>query len=188
MKTFSIGGTINNELANSFITFCSELKKEEEHVMININSGGGGLNAANTIISVMENTPNKIFHTVCTGMAASAALLILSSGDFRYATYGSMLMFHKAWSIYWGNKDEVKEQLKVSKKFIKPAFQRFYKTTKKKKKFWMSKLSRHIHEFWFNPKQAKKYGAIDYVGFPVCMTQQMVIIAEPKQHDKPKQI
>ncbi|MCK5267712.1 MAG: ATP-dependent Clp protease proteolytic subunit, partial [Spirochaetes bacterium] len=76
-----LGGPINDAVANTVIAQLLFLEKQDEKsdVMIYINSPGGVVTSALAIYDTMNYVKCDV-STVCIGMAASAASLLLSSG------------------------------------------------------------------------------------------------------------
>jgi len=64
-----------------------------------INSTGGDMYSAFGLIDVLRDSKAPIF-TVCIGLAASAAALILSAGHKRYALPSTQIMVHCHWQAY----------------------------------------------------------------------------------------
>ena len=77
-----IGGEITNELANSVIAqlLYLEAKDDTKHISIYINSNGGVIDAGLAIIDTMNYVKCEV-RTICVGMCASMAAVILASGE-----------------------------------------------------------------------------------------------------------
>ena len=69
-------------------------KKKTKPIKIYINSFGGELFSAFSIINIIENSEVPIY-TYCTGYAHSAAFLIFLAGHKRYAYKHSNLLYHQ---------------------------------------------------------------------------------------------
>lgn len=72
-----------------------------EPITVLINTGGGELDAAMSLCSVIELSKTPV-HTVALGKACSAGFLILICGHMRYAQQYSRLMYHTGSSGYIG--------------------------------------------------------------------------------------
>ena len=84
-------------------------KLEAEEVNVHINSYGGEVSEGLAIYNVLKNS-NKKVKTYCDGFACSAASVIFMAGDERIMNSASLLMIHNAWSIGYGNANELRKQ------------------------------------------------------------------------------
>lgn len=94
-----LSGEINDEVANSVVAQLLFLEADdtEKDIMMYINSPGGSVTAGMAIYDTM-NYINPQVCTVCIGMAASMAAVLLSSGakGKRIALPNSEVMIHQA--------------------------------------------------------------------------------------------
>jgi ATP-dependent Clp protease protease subunit len=76
-----LGGPIDDHTANLIIAQLLFLQSEDpkKEIALYINSPGGSVTATLAIIDTMQHIKNDI-STVCVGIAASGAALVLSSG------------------------------------------------------------------------------------------------------------
>ncbi len=95
-----IGDTITDTLANLVIAQLLFLEKEdpEKDIDIYINSPGGSVTAGLAIYDTIQVIKPDV-STICVGMAASAAALILAGGTKgkRFALPYSRIMIHQPW-------------------------------------------------------------------------------------------
>src|SRR6185295_6617740 len=93
-----LGGPIDDHTANLIIAQLLFLQSEDpkKEISMYINSPGGSVTAGLAIIDTMSHIKNDI-STVCVGMAASMAAVILSAGTKgkRYALPNSEVMIHQ---------------------------------------------------------------------------------------------
>ncbi len=93
-----IGGPINDDLANIVVAQLLFLTSQDTKKDINlyVNSPGGSVTSASAIIDTMNHIKPDI-STVCVGLAASAAAVILSSGKKgkRAALKNAEIMIHQ---------------------------------------------------------------------------------------------
>lgn len=75
-------------------------------IHLRVNSPGGSVFAARAMEQAIREHPSNIVAHV-DGLAASAAsFLIMSAGQIEAAP-GAFIMIHKAWTIAWGNSDDL---------------------------------------------------------------------------------
>lgn len=79
---------------------------EAPTIHLRVNSPGGSVFAARAIEqAIREHKSQVIVHV--DGLAASAASFLIMAADRIEMAPGSFLMIHKAWTIAWGNEDEM---------------------------------------------------------------------------------
>jgi len=109
------------ETINTASKFTEEFKEIEEgadDIHVRINSPGGDVFEGQAIYNALFASKKRII-TYNDGICASMAALILLAGDEIHAFKNSLLMIHNSSSYYWGNKQEVEEQLKAAEKIDK---------------------------------------------------------------------
>jgi ATP-dependent Clp protease protease subunit len=159
-----LAGVIDDYLANLVIAEILYLaaKDPKRDIKIYINSPGGSVMAGLAIYDTMQYVDCDI-STICVGMAASMAALLLSAGTKgkRFALPNSEVLLHQvsATSISGQASDieiEAKEILKLKKKMIEiiskhtgQPFERVEKDTDR--------------DFYLSAQEAKDYGIIDEV-------------------------
>lgn len=75
---------------------------------IYINSGGGSVFAGISIYNILKR--NKAYKTVhVDGVAASIASVIALAGDKLIIPSNAYLMIHRAWTMTWGNANELRK-------------------------------------------------------------------------------
>lgn len=105
-----IGGEIDDELANAIISELLFLdSKSNDEISIYINSPGGSITAGMAIYDTMNFVKSPI-STICVGMAASMASVLLASGDKgkRYILPNSEVMIHQPLGGVNGQATEIK--------------------------------------------------------------------------------
>jgi len=105
-----IGGEINDELANAVISELLFLDSQgKDEISIYINSPGGSITAGMAIYDTMNFVKSPI-STICVGMAASMASVLLASGDKgkRYILPNSEVMIHQPLGGVNGQATEIK--------------------------------------------------------------------------------
>jgi ATP-dependent protease ClpP protease subunit len=87
-------------------SFVKALRGMQGDVQLRINSPGGDVFGAVGMMNAIREYPGKVTAHV-EGYAASAASFLTSAADETVMAAGSMLMIHKAWTIGFGNSDDL---------------------------------------------------------------------------------
>ncbi len=158
-----LAGQINDASANSVIAQMLFLasKDSKKNIKLYINSPGGSVTAALAIYDTMQYIDCPI-STVCVGLAASGAAILLGAGSKgkRFALPNSEIMLH-----------QVAGQLSGDAALIEITANQIIKIKARLNKI----LSKHTgqplkkvqsdtdRDFYLCPEEAKKYGLIDEV-------------------------
>ena len=105
-----IGGEIDDDLANAVISELLFLDSQgNDEISIYINSPGGSITAGMAIYDTMNYVKSPI-STICVGMAASMASVLLASGytGKRYILPNSEVMIHQPLGGVNGQATEIK--------------------------------------------------------------------------------
>lgn len=105
-----IGGEIDDDLANAVISELLFLDSQNnDEINIYINSPGGSITAGMAIYDTMNFVKSPI-STICVGMAASMASVLLASGEKgkRYILPNSEVMIHQPLGGVNGQATEIK--------------------------------------------------------------------------------
>ncbi len=158
-----LNGEITEETANIVIAQLLHLKAEDPSSAITmyINSPGGSINDGLAIYDTM-NFINCDVITVCVGMCASMASIILSSGakGKRYALPNSEILIHQASSAAKGTVADmaidlnhvIKMNEKIKNILVKNTGQTY------------EKIHNDINrDYWLTAKEALEYGLIDKI-------------------------
>ena len=93
-----LGGPINDQVANTVIAQLLYLESEnpEKPVSLYINSPGGSVTATMAMLDTMNYVQCPV-QTICIGMAASGAAVLLSAGEAgkRYCLENAEVMIHQ---------------------------------------------------------------------------------------------
>jgi len=96
-----VGRQLDDDMANIVTAQLLFLASEDHQKEINlyINSPGGSLTAALSIYDVMQHVQPPV-HTICTGLAASGASLLLAAGakGGRLALPHAQIILHQPWT------------------------------------------------------------------------------------------
>ena len=84
-----------------------------QHLSVYINSGGGSVFAASTMVSMLKRARESgiVVDAYIDGLAASAASFLALSADNVFAYRNSMMMVHKPMSIAFGNVNDMRHEI-----------------------------------------------------------------------------
>jgi ATP-dependent Clp protease, protease subunit len=96
-----VGGEINDQLANLVVAQLLFLASEapDKDIGLYVNSPGGSVSAALSIYDCMQFVSPDVL-TLCTGLAASGASILLAAGASgkRYALPHAKIVIHQPWT------------------------------------------------------------------------------------------
>lgn len=160
----SVWGEINDKNALDIIKDLHDYHTNNVDVIMYINSDGGNIESAISIIDMMEYFKSrgmKIYTVVC-GRACSAAVNILSAGTTKYATENSIFMIHQSHYELPGDYDHIQKVTvdfwtKTSRDFLNKVIlslkPKYRKQTSEKLK----------SGYWLSTEDALKIGLIDKI-------------------------
>ncbi len=158
-----LGGPIDDTVANIVIAQLLFLQSEDpkKEISLYINSPGGSVTATLAIVDTMNHIKNDV-STVCVGIAASGAALILSAGTKgkRLALPNSEVMIHQP----LGGAEGQASDIEISAKHILKTRAALNKMLAKNTGQSVSKIEKDVdRDFFMDAEEAKKYGIIDQV-------------------------
>jgi len=158
-----LGGPINDAVANTVIAQLLFLEKQDEKadVMIYINSPGGVVTSALAIYDTMNYVKCDV-STVCIGMAASAASLLLSSGTKgkRLTLPNSEIMIHQV----MGGTEGQASDIEISARHILKIKEKLNRILVKNTGQSLDKIEKDSdRDYYMNAEEAKKYGIVDKI-------------------------
>lgn len=158
-----LGGPIDDHMANLVIAQLLFLQTEDPKKEINlyINSPGGSVTAGLAIVDTIQHIKNPV-STVCVGMAASMAAVILSCGEKgkRLALPNSEIMIHQP----HGGAEGQATDIEISAKRIIKNRATLNKILAKNTGQSLAKIEKDVdRDFFMDADEAKKYGIIDQV-------------------------
>ena len=158
-----LGTEINDYTANTLSAQLLYLDSVDsgKDISIYINSPGGSVTAGLGIYDTMQFITSDV-STMCTGMAASMAAVLLVSGQEgkRYALKHSRVMIHQPLGGVQGQASDIEIEAREIQKFKKELY---------------TIISDHSHtpfdkvwadsdrNYWMNAEEAKEYGMIDQI-------------------------
>ncbi len=158
-----LGGTIDDHTANLVIAQLLFLQAEDpkKEISLYVNSPGGSVTSTLAIIDTMQHIKNDI-STVCVGIAASGAALVLSSGTKgkRMALPNAEVMIHQP----LGGAEGQASDIEISAKHILKTRAILNKLLAKNTGQSVSRIEKDVdRDFFMDAEEAKKYGIIDQV-------------------------
>jgi ATP-dependent Clp protease protease subunit len=158
-----LGDAIEDHLANLIIAQLLFLDSEdpEKDISLYINSPGGVVNAGLAIYDTMQYLKAPV-STICIGMAASMAAVLLAAGSKgkRYALPNSRIMIHQGSGGFRGNAPDAVIQMKEWEFLVQRNNEILSRHTGQPLEKVMKDTDR---DYFMSPEDAKDYGIIDAV-------------------------
>jgi ATP-dependent Clp protease protease subunit len=158
-----LGDTIEDNVANLVIAQLLFLDAEdpERDISLYINSPGGIITSGLAIYDTMQYVRAPV-STICIGMAASMAAVLLAAGAAgkRFALPHSRIMIHQGSGGFRGNTPDVFIQVKEMETLVNTNHEILSKHTKQPIEKIIADTSR---DYFMSPSEAKDYGIIDAV-------------------------
>lgn len=158
-----LGGPIDDDVANLVIAQLLFLEAEDpkKDISLYINSPGGSVTATLAMVDTMNHVKPSV-STVCVGMAASGAAILLSSGakGKRFSLPNSEVMIHQP----HGGAEGQATDIEITAKQILKLRERLNKILAKNTGQSVEKIEKDVErDFFMSAEEAKKYGIVDQV-------------------------
>lgn len=159
-----VGGPIDDDMANLIIAQLLFLEGEdpEKDIGLYVNSPGGGLTPALAIYDTMQYVRPAVA-TICVGLAASGAAVILAGGakGKRSSLPYSQILIHQPWGGgIQGTTADIDIQAKQFLRMRQLTNEILARHTGQP----IERLERDTdRDYWMDPPAAKEYGLIDEV-------------------------
>jgi len=158
-----LGDAIEDNVANLVIAQLLFLDAEdpERDISLYINSPGGIITAGLAIYDTMQYVRAPV-STICIGMAASMAAVLLAAGaeGKRFALPHSRIMIHQGSGGFRGSTPDVLIQVKEMETLVKTNHEILSRHTGKTAEQIVADTAR---DYFMSPTEAKEYGIIDSV-------------------------
>lgn len=158
-----LGVPINDDVANIIQAQLLYLESTDpaSDVQLYINSPGGQVYAGWGIYDTMNLVRPKV-GTICTGMAASMAAVLLAAGEKgrRSALPHSRVMIHQPMGGASGQASDIEIEAREIAKVKKELYESLASNTGKSIKQIEKDADR---DYWMNAQEAKEYGMIDEI-------------------------
>jgi len=158
-----LGGPITDDVANSVIAQLLFLEDQDskKDIIIYINSPGGTVTGTLAMYDTMQFVKCDV-STVCIGMAASGAALILAGGakGKRFTLPNSEVMIHQVMGEAGGQATEIE----ISARHILKIKDRLNQVLAKHTGQSLKKIERDTdRDFYMSAEEAKGYGIVDEI-------------------------
>jgi ATP-dependent Clp protease protease subunit len=158
-----LGDAIEDNVANLVIAQLLFLDAEdpERDISLYINSPGGIITSGLAIYDTMQYVRAPV-STICIGMAASMAAVLLAAGapGKRFALPHSRIMIHQGSGGFRGSTPDVLIQVKEMETLVKTNHEILSRHTGKTVEEIVADTAR---DYFMSPPDAKEYGIIDSV-------------------------
>ena len=163
-------GSVDRESALEFVEKFKKLEMEllkkkaelvgyEPQIRVHVMSEGGDIFSGLNIMNVLERSRVRVI-TIAQGSCCSAATFILLGGSERRMGRNAYVLIHQISTEFWGNFQELKNELKSTEKFMKMLKKMYLtKTNIPEKKF--KKLMKK--DLYLSPDRCLKYKIVDAV-------------------------
>ena len=159
-----------NEVIDDYVTAMVQAQLlylasiSQDMITIYVNSPGGSVYAGLGITDTMDLIKSKgiTIKTVCTGMSASMAAVILSNGTkgYRFALKHSRTMIHQPMGGASGQVSDIKITYQEIEKLRVELYQILVDNTKQSFETIEKDCDR---DYWFRAEEAIEYGLIDHI-------------------------
>ncbi len=158
-----LGGPIDDDVANIVIAQLLFLQSEDpkKDISLYINSPGGQVTSTLAMLDTMNHIKPDV-STICVGIAASGAAIILSAGakGKRYSLPNSEIMIHQPSGGAQGQATDIE----ITAKQILKTRENLNKILAKNSGQPLAKIQKDVErDFFMSADEAKKYGVIDKV-------------------------
>lgn len=158
-----LGSAIDDQVANSIMAQLLLLAAEdsEKEISLFINSPGGSTSAGFAIYDTMQYIKPPV-HTICTGLAASFAAILLLAGakGKRFALPNSEIMIHQPHGGTQGQASDIA----ISAKRIVNIRSRLNEITAERTGQPLDKVEKDMdRDYFMSSEEAVEYGIIDQV-------------------------
>lgn len=182
-----LGGPINDAVANTIIAQFLYLQHSNpnKEIKFYINSPGGVISSTLAIYDTMQLVRPQV-ETICIGMAASGAAVLLSSGakGKRYALPNAEIMLHQPMINGGGGVEGQASDIEIAAKHIARLKAQLNKILAENSNQPFEKVERDTdRDFYMTAEEAKAYGLIDEI---ITQSREEKTEKEKKQIVRPK--
>lgn len=158
-----MGGGIDDHVANLVIAQLLFLESEDpkKDIQLYINSPGGSVTSTLAMLDTMNYIKPDVA-TVCVGIAASGAAVLLAGGakGKRFALPNAEVMIHQPWGGAQGQATDIE----ITAKHIVATRDRLNKILAKATGQTVEKISTDVErDYFMSAEESKKYGIIDEI-------------------------
>lgn len=158
-----LGDAIDDNIANTVIAqlLFLDSQSDDKDIKLYINSPGGSVSAGLAIYDSMQYVKSDV-STICVGLAASMAAVLLSAGEKgkRFMLPNSEVMLHQV----MGGAEGQAVDVKIRAEHILRVKERLNKILSKHTGQTMPRIERDTdRDFFMTAEEAKEYGIIDKI-------------------------
>lgn len=162
-----VGAPVDDQMANLVVAQLLFLQAEDpdKEVSIYVNSPGGSVTAGLAIYDTMQHIKPPV-STICVGLAASIAALILTGGTKgrRYCLPNAKTLIHQPLGGVQGQATEVE----IAAREILRTKQRINKILGEHTGQPADRIAKDTErDHWMTAEESKEYGLVDGILFPV---------------------
>ena len=159
-----LSGPINDPVANTVIAQLLFLDSQDpkKDIKLYINSPGGAVSSALAIYDTMQFVKSDV-STICVGLAASAAALLLASGakGKRFALPNSEILIHQ---VMAGGIEGQAVEIEISAKHIISLKNKLNQILAKHTGKLVGQVEKDTdRDYYMDADEAKKYGIVDEI-------------------------
>ena len=156
-----LGGPIEDHTANLVIAQLLFLASEDpkKDIQLYINSPGGSVTATLAMLDTMNHIKPDVA-TVCVGIAASGAAIMLAGGTHgkRFALPNAEVMIHQPWGGAQGQATDIE----ITARHIIATRDRLNKILAKATGKPLAQIEKDVErDYFMSAEEAKKYGIVD---------------------------
>lgn len=149
--------TLIREAEEESLLTSFKLNIEEVPIYLHINSLGGCVYSAFSLIDIINSCRISIY-TIIEGATASAGTLISIFGKKRYIRPNAHMLIHQLSSECWGKMSEIEDEFKNLQDLM-DKIKNMYKDNTKIPKKELNELLKH--DLWLDSDKCLKYGLVD---------------------------
>lgn len=153
---------LNTELkkvSNNLLKEGSTFIKKDKYIYLHINSYGGSVFAAFSVIDTIKNLSIPVV-SIIEGAAASAATMISTVCDYRIIHPTGFMLIHELSSSTWGKMHEMEDEMKNLDRLMKE-IKSIYKKHTEIEPDDLDEILKH--DIWWDSKKCLKVGLVDEI-------------------------
>lgn len=149
------------EVENKLIKKYNEHQSHQEYVYLHINSFGGSVFSAFSIIDTIKNMKIPVV-SIIEGAAASAATLISVMCDYKIIYQTSYMLIHQLSSGTWGKMNELEDEMENLKELMN-SIRKIYRENTNISEGEINEILKH--DLWWNSEICLAKGLVDEIKY-----------------------
>jgi ATP-dependent protease ClpP protease subunit len=131
----------------------AELVGYEPQIRVHVMSDGGDVFSGLNMMNILERSRVKVI-TIAQGACCSAATFVVLGGSERRMGRNAYFLIHQMSTEFWGNYQELKNEMKSTEKFMKMLKKMYMSKTSIPEKKFMRLMKKDIY---LSPSKCLKY-------------------------------